>query len=90
MKEWSSEYKYCRECYKTTHKHVFLGYCKKCYDDMENDSAFESPKIKIRHCLKCDAEFYSKSSGNRRCDICLRKESNSTHIDKNKYRVSIS
>lgn len=88
-KEWSPEYKYCRKCYETTHKHAFFGYCKKCYDDMEQENDLSLPKLKLRKCLKCGDEFYSKGPGNRKCEVCHRKEAGSSLIDKNRYKVSI-
>jgi len=76
---WSEEYLYCRICYKTNHNHVMEGYCQKCFNAME----LEKKKVKKdRFCLKCGIKFQSNGPGNRRCDICLRKDSGSKYRHK--------
>lgn len=86
-KNWSTEYNYCKKCYKTTYRHVFDGICKKCYHDMEQEKVSEE---KERRCLKCDAVFLSKGPGNRKCKECLTKDNNSKYTDKHRHRVSIT
>ena len=44
----------------------------------------------LRKCLKCDTEFYSKGIANRRCDVCVRKENNSSSKPKDRYKISIN
>jgi len=86
---WSREYLHCVECKKTIYKHVILGYCKDCYETLDEDNPLHKKKSKtIRECLKCGTTFTSKGIGNRRCEICLRKEKDSP-IKGNRYRVSI-
>ena len=86
-KDWSEDYVYCRSCYSTDYKHAYFGYCQKCYDDM--DVKIEVTKT-LRKCLKCDTEFYSKGIANRRCDVCVRKEQNSSSKPKDRYKISIN
>jgi hypothetical protein len=79
---WSEDFQYCRLCHKTNHNHVMDGYCQKCFNDMELEKKREE---KLRTCLRCDKEFLSNGPGNRRCDICLRKDGGNPH----QYRISI-
>jgi hypothetical protein len=79
---WSEDYQYCRMCLKTNHHHVMDGYCRKCLNEMELEKKLEE---KERICLRCNKVFKSMGPGNRRCDICLRKDSGGPH----QYKMSI-
>jgi len=79
---WSDEFLYCRNCLKTNHNHVMDGYCAKCFNDMEMERRKEE---KVRFCLKCNKEFKSNGPGNRRCDVCLRRDNGAPH----QYKIII-
>jgi len=83
---WSPDFRYCRKCHETTHRHVFDGYCKRCYHAMEKKIITQEKK---RSCLKCGETFLSNGPGNRKCKDCHNKENNSRHTEKHRYRVSI-
>ena len=86
QQDWSPEFRYCIKCYKTAHRHILNGICKKCYNDIEYKNMI---KETLRKCLKCDKEFSSKGLGNRRCDDCLRQESNSKYPEKYRHKINI-
>lgn len=82
--DWSVDFNYCRSCLTTEYKHIVLGYCQQCYKDLDQEPDLDQ---KYRMCLKCDKRFFSK--GSRRCEPCLRKESNSSVVDRHRHRVSL-
>jgi hypothetical protein len=81
--DWSDDWYCCRKCHKTTHNHAMEGWCQKCFNSME----VEKKKIEVaRNCLKCDKSFTSYGPGNRRCDICLKKDSSMRY----RHRLNIN
>lgn len=80
---WSEDFQYCRLCLKTNYNHEMDGYCQKCFKDMEMEKKKDK---KTRTCLRCNKEFMSDGPGNRRCDLCLRRDSGSPH----QYRITVN
>jgi hypothetical protein len=85
IKEWSVDFNYCRKCHGTKYKHILDGYCQPCFKQLESEEATITKQM--RRCLMCCQKFYSTGSGNRRCDLCARKNFN---FNSARYRININ